>query len=114
MSRLIDADSDELEELIYDNTYSPEYHRIMRGMAEWISVKDRLPEKGHYLVVKDVWGNKIIGVCSYANNLEKIDEYDFYGKNHGGWYDYDGEYGYFECDNVTYWMPLPEPPKEDE
>lgn len=82
-------------------------------MAEWISVKDRLPDEGKYLVCKDVHGNKIIDICAYTNNLEAIDKYDFQGQNRGGWYGYDSECGYFERRNVTHWMPLPEPPKEE-
>lgn len=47
-------------------------------------------------------------------NLEKIDDFNFYHKARAGWFDYDSEYGYFEYNDVTHWMELPEaPPKYD-
>ncbi len=56
----------------------------------WISVKDRLPEEGYYLVfIKNPGPFKYIYVAYY------------YGDNE---WNVDGE--------VTHWKPLPEPPKE--
>lgn len=79
-------------------------------MSEWISVKDRLP---------NMPGDVLI-LCGY---------YDFYiafysdGKDctgrRKGWYIKE-KYGYSDekCSGhlfeVLYWMPIPEPPKEDE
>lgn len=82
-------------------------------MPEWISVKDRLPEKnGKYLCFRkyNVLSGGNIQIYSFAHNLKKVDKYDF-RHNKSGWYDYDSEYGYCEVDNITHWMPLPEPPK---
>ena len=71
-------------------------------MNDWISVKDRLPKiNNKYLCVLN---NRTISICSFAHNLKKVDK--------SGWYDYDGEWGYYEVSNVTHWMPLPELPKE--
>lgn len=79
---------------------------------KWISVKDKLPKtNGAYLCVCDCFVGSYISVVKFAANLEKIDEYDFDGKRRSGWYGYDGEWGYFEKDNITHWMPLPELPK---
>ncbi len=84
-------------------------------MADWISVKDRLPEKkDSYLVVEDLFGDKIEKICGFTKNLSDVSFVDFDGNTNPGWYDYDSEYGYFEVQNVTHWMPLPEPPKEEE
>lgn len=59
----------------------------------WISVKDRLPDKNTQYIVSFKTG----GVTS-------------------AWYfDYRGGFyvgGIFVSENVTHWMPLPEPPKE--
>ena len=68
-------------------------------MAKWISIEDRLPRKcGEYLCI--VYG------------LDKRPHiYVLYYANERGFYDYDGEYGYYDVD-ASYWMPLPEPPKE--
>ena len=60
-------------------------------MAEWISVKDRLPESGKRVLACDDFG--------------KI----FFSKWLGGvgcWIDEKHNVGH-----VTHWMPLPEPPK---
>ena len=55
---------------------------------DWISVDDRLPEKGD--LVNIVKGGAV--VCGF---------YD------GEWWDINGRRG----GDVTHWMPLPEPPK---
>ena len=71
-------------------------------MAEWISVKDRLPEAGSRVLVFD----------------ETSEEFDLWSLEPResewcpiGWYD---SAGWFRRgDEITHWMPLPEPPKED-
>lgn len=69
-------------------------------MSEWISVKDRLPEKSDdylvYYLKKYECGfeTKWINVCSFITS-------------HDGW----------QTDNtetITHWQPLPEPPKEEQ
>ena len=55
-------------------------------------------------------------IVSFTKNLNKVDRYDFPGKEYKrpGWFDYDGEYGYYETgEDITHWMPLPNMPKED-
>ena len=72
-------------------------------MNEWISVKDRLPESDELVLVlvdgKPTRNITLVGAYELAN--------------------YDKEEGWFlemwpewEGAKVTYWMPLPEPPKE--
>ena len=53
-------------------------------------------------------------VLSWANNLEEVDEFDFYNEKHGGWYELDSEWGYCERNGVIAWMPLPKPYGEDD
>lgn len=60
----------------------------------WISVKDRLPEKKCSVLVATLNG---IGI-----GVDTKQE---------GWIV--GDEG-FTCDNVTHWMPLPDPPKDVE
>lgn len=85
------------------------------AVPQWISVKERMPEKkDSYLVVKDLFGDKIETICGFTKNLRDVSFVDFDGNTNPGWYDYDSEYGYFEVNNVTHWMPLPEAPKEEE
>lgn len=80
----------------------------LRGMAptEWISVKDRLPddEKDGEVVLAVVYGKPkqnitLIGAIMTA-----------------GYFDGEGwvinEYPEWEAPEVTYWMPLPNPPEE--
>lgn len=65
-------------------------------IPRWISVKEMLPEKGVFVVV--YYGH-------FIGNLMDV-------------YMWDGECwrsatGYLEdAENITHWMPLPEPPKE--
>lgn len=84
------------------------------AVNEWTSVKDRLPKKnGNYLVISNSPICQRILIASFAKNLEKADAcaFPFRGKKRPGWYDYDSDWGYFEYDNVTHWMPLPEMPE---
>lgn len=69
---------------------------------EWVSVKDRLPEKkGQYLVAyhpcywDDVHDEIVIGVDSFRGGKNKNNK--VWAKN--------------KYQRVTHWMPFPEPPK---
>lgn len=78
----------------------------------WIDAKTNPPkEQGKYLCAVESGYHQI---CGYALNLEKVDEYDFYRQKQSGWYQYDSEWGYFERDDVTHYMPLPELPEREE
>ena len=70
-------------------------HLIAYGVTvqEWISVTERLPEKGEESVLIALrWGEVDIGWCEDSRwRSEFVNEYE------------DGE--------VTHWMPLPQPPK---
>lgn len=81
-------------------------------MSEWISVKDRLPELGTLCVIsytKPGWGRRMGVYISRYDRLYKTfnikDGYDegFFGT---GLNTFSQKY-----DEVTYWMPLPEPPE---
>lgn len=67
-------------------------------MAEWISVKDRLPENDDDVLLCFNTGVMVVGFRSNYDELcAHIDE----------------EY-YANCKTCpTHWMPLPEPPKEE-
>jgi hypothetical protein len=70
---------------------------------QWISVKDRLPEEGQdcifYVDFVDEWDKG-----SERINFQEIGVFNgkdrFYHRSHT------------DLDRVTYWMPLPEAPKE--
>lgn len=87
--------SELLRALKYDrNQYEKGYADGLRdGKPQWISAKDRLPEGEKTVVVTD-----IDGCC------------EVWTHNGNYWVD---EYGWLqEFKEYSYWMPLPEPPKE--
>ena len=81
-------------------------------VQEWISVKDRLPEKdGAYLVTTNSFGDRqSVKLRWFAKDGENVDAYDLAGQK-DVWYLYDIECGYVSINSVTHWMPLPQPPK---
>ncbi len=86
-------------------------------VSQWISVKDRLPEtNGKYLCAdySKTFEKYFIRVMSFAKDLYKVDEFDFLKeKGKSGFYGCDNEWGYYKCNGVSHWMPLPEPPKKE-
>lgn len=69
-------------------------------MAEWISVKERLPEeKGEYFVAyHPCWWDDV----KYDKRFVGLDT--FRGKT---------SWARHKFQRVTHWMPLPEPPREE-
>lgn len=63
--------------------------------TEWISVKDRLPEKNNIVLVCTDNGQYKVVLTSHLSS-------------YGEWISYD------KNRKVTHWMPFPEPPKEEE
>lgn len=68
----------------------------------WISVKDRLPEPGSYVLVftddRDTY-TALYYVCGY--------------ENHGHWMVIDRPSRFYKiAHKVTHWMPLPKPPED--
>ena len=89
-------------------------HLIANGVTvqKWIPVTERLPEAdGDYLVFERGYIVPAIRVLSFAKDGRKVDKYDFYRGWKNVWYRYDSEWGHLTIDDVTHWMPLPEPPK---
>jgi len=92
---------------------------------EWISVKDRLPEKnGEYLVVIHFveCERTNIGMLKFSTKLSNILWFNYKGSpingpannyNHPGFYLIDYDLGdCWEVPDVTHWMELPELPEE--
>jgi hypothetical protein len=93
-----------------------EHHSIVISpeslRPQWISVEERLPENGRYLVFQKSFISG--GYCDFATFTQCYS--GLLGDPMNGkqlWYEYDGEYGDYEVTNVTHWMPLPEAPKEE-
>ncbi|MFT5518611.1 MAG: hypothetical protein ACI9RI_000877 [Oceanospirillaceae bacterium] len=75
-------------------------------MSEWISVKDRLPND----VASGLDSDKVDVWCR-ADNCRLTDVTFLKGEFlvvvlEDGYYSH-----YLELENITHWMPLPEPPK---
>lgn len=83
----------------------------------WIPVSERMPEERQSCLVTEVITNgmKSVLIAKFANDLYKIDKYDFARrKGEHGWFCYDCEYGCYYDVDVLAWMPLPDPYKEGE
>ena len=81
---------------------------------DWISVKERLPEKrGHYLVCTSV--NYWHGGCMDTNSDDGTTE-GYAGTTMSVldcYIDSTNDWNRVCNSHVTHWMPMPEPPKED-
>ena len=73
---------------------------------KWISVEERLPEDDIDVLVYAIGNNEesVIAMTSYTHNM--------HGYNIEGWRS-PWQYFFHEY-KITHWMPLPEPPKEEE
>ena len=80
--------------------------------SKWVPVTERLPEEdGQYLVFeKGSYGNQT-RTLRFAKDGRKVDKYDFHRGWKNVWHYYDSEWGHITVDDVTHWMPLPQPPK---
>ena len=77
----------------------------------WISVKDKLPSCNYELHETGDYVSNVVMV-------HDVNSYEFnMGFGHvnddGIWTVYDGEHDFMNVQNVTHWMPLPKPPKEE-
>lgn len=101
--------------MVFEKT---EGRTVIKFEPKWIPVTERLPdENGKYLTVftvNTIPPRPVIEVSCYAKDLYKIDKYDFHDKKRKhGFYQYDSEWGYFEMQDISHWMPLPQPPGSD-
>ena len=106
---------EDLETLPCCDTYEGQAEYLIANgvtVQEWISVKDRLPEKdGAYLVTTNSFGDRqSVKLRWFAKDGEMVEAYDLAGQK-DVWYLYDIECGYVSIKTVTHWMPLPHPPK---
>ena len=102
MARLIDADAllRDIERYHVSDGKFQHWVEIQPTVHSWISVKDRLPDKSEEYIVCaiDEDGERFVTTDSWLSLL------------FGGWY----LFGEKSTSKVTHWMPLPEPPKEEE
>lgn len=74
-------------------------------MSEWISINEKKPEDGHYVIIGYHFG---VGIAQWAG-----DEWDTVGSNHKHYIFTDKQKVFSSC-QAEYWMPLPDMPKETE
>lgn len=81
----------------------------------WIPVSKRLPkdDRNTYMVQTPNGSIRILGFTKDAYKLSKYDFSEYKGKKKTLFYEYDGEYGYYEVKCVA-WQPLPALYKEGE
>ena len=76
-------------------------------VQEWISVDDRLPEESGLYITFGCTAVPVRWLHNFDKDIRKF----------GAWWNYepDGKehirYRFIEAENITHWMPLPEPPK---
>lgn len=75
-----------------------------------ISVKERLPEKSGVYLVR--LGHGTMNTMGFSLALWQVDNSPFKCKK-PGWYEYDSEQGFVKLDDITHYMLIPEPPKEE-
>ena len=101
-------------------------------IPKWISVDERLPKpetqvlilakrRNFTIITNGIYEDGTLNTEDsdwhwYDNDFEYDEENDAYIIPEGWWeykhYNGDDEYNHAIDDNVTHWMPLPEPPKE--
>ena len=80
-------------------TIGPPSKPIEAHVMEWISIKERLPEGGEWVLVIASDGDyEVAYTHDSRENLER-DDFTFLTSHSCAW-------------KVTHWMPLPDPPKE--
>lgn len=76
---------------------------------KWIPASTPPKQDGKYLVSTHYFDCDKMEILGYANNLYEVDNYDFWdAEERAGWYEYDAEYGYCECNGVVKWCELPQ------
>ena len=86
-------------------------------MTDWISVKERLPEESHNVIV---WLETGFAVGNFGHSIAYQLDGEWWGgidprserTPHVDIYYADGGVSRMESNQITHWMPLPEPPSE--
>ena len=83
-------------------------HLIANGVTlqKWFTVSEPPKENGRYYVHVKMHDISYVKIVSFS--LESIA-----GLHDNVWYEYDSDVGFYEVRDVTHWMPLPQPPKEE-
>ena len=111
------------DEQAFGKTFEMTYERENAALSlNWISVDDRLPKDSHEIVIgfvpkeeSKIGSESLSVLCCYTYYYYDIDgKTDVESKNRYWYWHKDGGYDMPEMDRVpTHWIPLPEPPKEN-
>ena len=130
-----DIDMSDFREYMHDKITWERKQEL--AIPKWIPVTERLPESGEHVLaaceIRSIYGGKKTYVCEafYAaqhtlpeGNYSADDEFFDYDEEEDeyylkeGWYEaihnWDEYFSVVIEDFLTHWMPLPEPPKEEE
>ena len=79
---------------------------------EWISVEDQLPEIGHVCILYQTYPKTTMFNCR-ANPLRR--NFTIIGglRYNGKFIAYHDQYNNNGLEHITHWMPLPDPPKDE-
>lgn len=82
-------------------------------IRKWISLKDRLPEIYDFVLVyannKGTGEPKPMSIARWNNSKWEFINHSPPMPNYGAWMDIEYNMDY---DDITHWMPLPKPPKD--
>jgi hypothetical protein len=87
-----------------EQAYKRGYEDGKQDAMKWIPVTERLPEKG---------GRYLALTPGYLKGFDQYDAWLIYYHPESDFYDTYPQWGDIPMDDVTHWMPLPEPPKGD-
>lgn len=86
------------EDCLYQEIAKGAYNAGYRKQSEWISVEDRLPDKGQeVLAYRGDYNGDMMNTYTYLGRKNWEDDYGYRGST--------------EHEGITHWMPLPVPPK---
>lgn len=89
---------------VKDVIYSQQrYFTDVQPVDRWISIKDRLPEPNTWVMVYIKYPSPVFEIERGIQKMTNIKKMFYEGKSF-----------YYDFGTITYWQPLPEPPKDGE
>ncbi len=103
-----------IDQLERDNAeLAAQLTKTIQDRESWIPCAVRLPERGEYVIVLGSQGREV----RCWDTMDETDDYDGRDISFDAWFketQFDGDpYFWLEFDEVTYWMPLPKEPDEE-
>lgn len=74
----------------------------------WFPYPDFIPvyNRKQFLVTNE---KELMYICTWIENLEEFDDYNFPNNNNGGWVFLDPDIGWLEAKDIIAWTYLPKP-----